>query len=147
MAVMRERVEAMKAIWTSDEASYRGRHVSFERIWSWPKPAQWPHPPVLVGGGGPTVLDRVLSFGDAWFPNWAPEGVLDRIPELRARAADAGRDIRVLLMGVPADPHELERCRQAGVVRGVHWLPSANRGRVERAMERFEDAFAEINGE
>jgi probable F420-dependent oxidoreductase len=147
MAVMRERIEAMKAIWTHDEASYHGRHVAFDRIWSWPKPAQWPHPPVLVGGGGPTVLDRVLSFGDAWFPNWAPEGVLDRIPELQARAADAGRDIRVLLMGVPADPHELERCRQAGVVRGVHWLPSANRGRVERAMERFEDAFAEINGE
>jgi probable F420-dependent oxidoreductase len=103
MAVMRERVEAMKAIWTHDEASYHGRHVSFERIWSWPKPAQWPHPPVLVGGAGPTVLDRVLAFGDAWFPNWAPAGVLDRIPELRARAADAGRDIRVLMMGVPAD--------------------------------------------
>jgi probable F420-dependent oxidoreductase len=147
MAVMRERIEAMKAIWTSDEASYHGKHVSFDRIWSWPKPAQWPHPPVLVGGRGPTVLDRVLAFGDAWFPNWAPEGVLDRIPELRSRAADAGRDIRVLMMGVPADAHVLERCREAGVVRGVHWLPSANRSRVERALERFEDAFAEINGE
>ena len=45
MAVMRERIEAMKAIWTSDEASYAGEHVSFDRIWSWPKPAQRPHPP------------------------------------------------------------------------------------------------------
>jgi probable F420-dependent oxidoreductase len=61
MKIMRERVEAMKAIWTSDEASYAGEHVAFERIWSWPKPAQWPHPPVLVGGNGPTVLDRVVS--------------------------------------------------------------------------------------
>jgi probable F420-dependent oxidoreductase len=147
MAIMRERVEAMKAIWTSDEASYHGEHVSFDRIWSWPKPAQWPHPPVLVGGNGPTVLDRVLSFGDAWFPNWMSEGVLERIPELHSCAAGAGREIRVLMMGVPADPHELERCRQAGVARVVHWLPSANRGRVERALERFEDAFAEINGE
>jgi probable F420-dependent oxidoreductase len=147
MAIMRERVEAMKAIWTSEEASYHGEHVSFDRIWSWPKPAQWPHPPVLVGGNGPTVLDRVLAFGDAWFPNWTSEGVLERIPELRARAADAGREIRVLVMGVPADPHELERCRQAGVARAVHWLPSGNRGRIEAALERFEDAFAEINGE
>jgi probable F420-dependent oxidoreductase len=146
MAIMRERVEAMKAIWTSEEASYDGEHVSFQRIWSWPKPAQWPHPPVLVGGNGPTVLDRVLSFGDAWFPNWSP-GVLDRIPELRTRAADAGRDVPVLMMGVPADPHELERCQQAGVARAVHWLPSANRGPVERALERFENAFAEVNGE
>jgi alkanesulfonate monooxygenase SsuD/methylene tetrahydromethanopterin reductase-like flavin-dependent oxidoreductase (luciferase family) len=146
MAIMRERVEAMKVIWTSEEASYDGEHVSFQRIWSWPKPAQWPHPPVLVGGNGATVLDRVLSFGDAWFPNWSP-GVLDRIPELRSRAAEAGRDVRVLMMSVPADPHELERCRQAGVARVVHWLPSANRGPVERALERFEDAFAEVNGE
>ena len=60
MAIMAERVEAMKAIWTQDEASYHGEHVNFERIWSWPKPAQRPHPPVLVGGNGPTVLDRVL---------------------------------------------------------------------------------------
>jgi probable F420-dependent oxidoreductase len=146
MAIMRERVEAMKAIWTSEEASYHGEHVSFERIWSWPKPAQWPHPPVLVGGNGPTVLDRVLSFGDAWFPNWMADGVLERIPELRARAADAEREIRVLIMGVPADAHELERCREAGAARVVHWLPSANRPLVERALERFEDALAQING-
>ena len=72
MAVMRERVEAMKAIWTQDEASYSGEFVRFDRIWSWPKPAQRPHPPVLVGGEGPTVLDRVLAFGDAWMPNYAP---------------------------------------------------------------------------
>jgi probable F420-dependent oxidoreductase len=146
MAIMRERVEAMKAIWTSEEASYHGEHVSFERIWSWPKPAQWPHPPVLVGGNSPTVLDRVLSFGDAWFPNWMADGVLERIPELRARAADAEREIRVLIMGVPADAHELERCREAGAARVVHWLPSANRPLVERALERFEDALAQING-
>jgi probable F420-dependent oxidoreductase len=146
MAIMRERVEAMKAIWTSEEASYDGEHVAFARMWSWPKPAQWPHPPVLVGGNGPTVLDRVLSFGDAWFPNWSPE-VLDRIPELRSRAAEAGRDVRVLMMGVPADPNVLESCQKAGVARVAHWLPSANRGPVERALERFEDAFAKINGE
>ena len=52
MTVMRERVEAMKEIWTHDEASYHGKYVNFDRIWSWPKPAQWPHPPVLVGGAG-----------------------------------------------------------------------------------------------
>jgi alkanesulfonate monooxygenase SsuD/methylene tetrahydromethanopterin reductase-like flavin-dependent oxidoreductase (luciferase family) len=143
---MRERVEAMKAIWTSDEASYHGEHVDFDRIWSWPKPAQRPHPPVLVGGGGPTVLDRVLAFGDVWFPNWAFDGVIDRIPELRGRAEDAGREIPVWAMGVPADARVLERCRDAGIARVAHWLPSANAGPVERALERFEDAVAELNG-
>src|ERR1700733_2008605 len=72
MALMRERVEAMKAIWTEHEASYAGEHVAFEAIWSEPKPAQRPHPPVLVGGDGPGVIDRVLSFGDGWLPNYHP---------------------------------------------------------------------------
>jgi alkanesulfonate monooxygenase SsuD/methylene tetrahydromethanopterin reductase-like flavin-dependent oxidoreductase (luciferase family) len=98
---------------------------------------------VLVGGNGPTVLDRVLAFGDVWFPNWAPD-VLARIPELRARADAAGRSITVYVMGAPADAATLERCREAGVARVVHWLPSANRSVVERALERWEAAFAEI---
>ena len=79
MRVMKERIEAMKAIWTQEEASYDGEFVSFDRIWSWPKPAQRPHPPVLVGGLGPTVEDRVLAFGDAWFPNYGPDDLLARV--------------------------------------------------------------------
>ena len=146
MAVMHERVEAMKAIWTSDEATYHGDHVSFERIWSWPKPAQKPHPPVLVGGSGPTVLDRVLAFGDAWFPNHGRAGVLERIPELHDRAEQAGRRIPVQIMGVPPDAKVLERYEQLGVARAVMWLPSAQRGPVERALDRFEAAIAELHG-
>src|ERR671926_1362353 len=61
-AVMRERIEAMKAIWAEDEAEYHGRHVDFDPIWSWPKPRQRPHPPVLVGGLGEKVLDRVVAY-------------------------------------------------------------------------------------
>src|SRR5207244_9411181 len=56
--LMRERVEAMKAIWTEDEAEYHGRHVDFDPVWSWPKPAQKPHPPVVVGGAGAKVTAR-----------------------------------------------------------------------------------------
>src|SRR5215467_2953239 len=144
MAVMRERVEAMKAIWTAEEASYAGEHVRFERIWSWPKPAQRPHPPVLVGGDGPGVLDRVLAFGDAWSPNHAPTGILDRAKELRARA---GRPVELQVMGVPADAKVLEAYAAAGFQRAVHWVPSAPRGPVERALDRYEAAVAEFNGE
>jgi len=144
MAILRERVEAMKAIWTSDEASYAGEHVCFERIWSWPKPAQRPHPPVLVGGNGPGVLDRVLAFGDAWFPNHDRGDVLERAAELRARA---DRPIGLMVMGVPAEAKVLEAYAAAGFRRAVHWLPSAARGPVERALDRYEDAVAEFNGE
>lgn len=143
MALLRERVEAMKAIWTSDEASYSGEFVKFDRIWSWPKPAQWPYPPVLIGGNGPTVLDRVLAFGDAWIPNYAPEGILPRAAELRARA---DRPISLQVMGVPADPAVLEAYARAGFDRAVHWLPSAPRGPVERALAAFESAIADYTG-
>jgi len=144
MKVLQERVEAMKAIWTQDEASYHGKYVDFDRIWSWPKPAQKPHPPVLVGGYGPTVLDRVLAFGDAWFPNYGPPDLLDRVAELRSRA---DREIPVMAMGVPADPAALEPLQEAGFARVAHWIPSANLGVVEAALERWEAAIAQLNGE
>jgi probable F420-dependent oxidoreductase len=143
MAIMRERVEAMKEIWTHDEASYHGKHVDFERIWSWPKPAQRPHPPVLVGGGGPTVLDRVLAFGDGWIPNHADPDVLKRAPELRARA---DRPIDLMVMGVPSDAKVLESYERAGFSRVLPWLPSTALGPLERAMDRFETAMAELHG-
>jgi probable F420-dependent oxidoreductase len=143
MAVMRERVEAMKEIWTEDQASYAGKYVNFDRVLSWPKPAQWPHPPVLVGGTGPTVLDRVLAYGDAWFPNYHPE-IFDRIAELRARA---DRPIQVQVMTVPADPAVFERLRALGVHRVSRWTPSGPRWRVEQSLEEWEKAMAEYNPE
>jgi probable F420-dependent oxidoreductase len=142
MTVLKERVEAMKAIWTQDEATYHGEFVDFDRIWSWPKPAQRPHPPVLVGGLGPTVLDRVLAFGDAWFPNHRPE-VLERSRELWARA---DRPVDVMVMGVPADPKVLQDYADAGIRRVVHWLPSNGRGPVERELAAWEDAIADLQG-
>lgn len=149
MRLLRERVEAMRAIWTEDEASYKGEFVEFERVWSWPKPAQRPHPPILVGGNGPTVLDRVLAFGDAWFPNYIGEealvpALLDRAAELRARAE---RPIDFMVMTAPAKPAVLEALRRGGCRRVVRWLPSAGRGEIERALEHWESAVAELNGE
>jgi probable F420-dependent oxidoreductase len=144
MALLQERIEAMKAIWTQDVASYSGEFVSFERIWSWPKPAQRPHPPIVVGGNGPTVLDRVLAFGDAWMPNYTPDGILDRAEELRARA---DRPIELMVMGAPADPKVLEQYEKAGFRRAMYWLPSAAESRVDEALEQWERAFANLHGE
>jgi probable F420-dependent oxidoreductase len=145
MRLLRERVEAMKAIWTEDEASYSGEFVQFERIWSWPKPSQRPHPPVLVGGAGATVLDRVLAFGDAWFPNYRPGGkIAERAAELRSRAE---RPIELQIMGVPPDPGALQAMHEAGAQRVVHWLPSGALSVVEAALARWEGAIAEFTGE
>jgi probable F420-dependent oxidoreductase len=143
MSILRERIEAMQAIWREDEATYHGKYVDFDRIWSYPKPAQRPHPPILVGGTGPGVLDRVLAFGDAWFPNYE-EGIFERIRELRSRAE---RPIGVQVLSAPADPAVLQRLHEAGVERASRWLPSGPRSTVEAALDRWEQAIAEFAGE
>jgi probable F420-dependent oxidoreductase len=142
MRRMREHVLAMKAIWTQHEASFHGEFVDFDRIWSDPKPLQKPHPPILVGGDGATVLDRVLEYGDAWMPNHRRD-ILERIGELRERAGD--RDIPVIVMGPPADPAVLEAYEQAGADRVLFWLPSARRSVVEAELDRVEAAMARLH--
>src|SRR5215211_7421285 len=120
MAVLRERVEAMQQIWTQDEATYHGEHVNFHRIWSWPKPAQRPHPPILVGGNGKGVLERVVAYGDEWMPNRieSVEELRARIDELARMATDAGREVpNVGLYAAPAKAEAMESYEAIGISR------------------------------
>jgi probable F420-dependent oxidoreductase len=137
--VMRERAEAMKAIWENDEASYHGKYVSFDNIFSWPKPVQEPHPPLWIGGLGEKVIDRVLRYGDGWFPNSrdpAGDRIGERIAELRRRGEEAGRGrIPVTAFGVPLDAGRVEAFAEAGVDRVLFMLPSAGRAEVEQAAD------------
>ena len=137
--LMRERVEAMKAIWTKEEAEYHGEQVDFGPIWCWPKPLQLPHPPIVVGGNGPKVLDRVLGYGDEWMPNRVPpEDLPGRIEELQRRAAEAGRgQIPVTWSGAKPDPAEVERLIDAGVDRITFYVKPEDAGQVERALDRY----------
>jgi len=135
--VMRERVEAMKAIWTEDEAEYHGEHVDFDPIWSWPKPRQLPHPPVLVGGNGPNVLDRVLAFGDGWKPNRL-DSFAERVRELQHRAEEAGRDpIPVTFSGARPDVETVEQVREGGAERCTFYVKPEDAGGVERQLDGY----------
>jgi probable F420-dependent oxidoreductase len=136
-SLMRERVEAMKAIWTQEEAEYHGRHVDFDPIWSWPKPQQRPHPPILVGGNGPKVLDRVLAFGDEWMPN-RMDGFAERVRELQERAEETGRGrIPVTFSGAKPDAGTVEQIRAAGADRITFYVKPENAGEVERRLDRY----------
>ena len=99
--VLRERIEAMKAIWTQEEASYDGEFVQFERIISYPKPAQQPHPPTLFGGATPQGRQRVVNYCDGWIPI---DVLIDDLPaaiaDLRRRAEAAGRDPAAISVSV-----------------------------------------------
>ena len=139
-ALMRERIEAMKRIWTDDEASYDGEHVSFDPIWSWPKPVQAPHPPVLMGGNSNGALQRAVDVADGWLPN--PEtrmSVLpERITELQRRAEKAGRDrLPVTFYGVKPDPDSLAAYENAGVDRAIFYLPPLPLAELEPALTGY----------
>jgi len=122
---MRERVEAMKAIWRDDEASYHGKHVDFDPIWQWPKPVNG-SVPVYIGGNGPRVEDRVLRYGDGWMPNMKEiETLGPRIAELRGRA---GKDVPVTYYG--ATPENLSQLEAAGVNRALIVLESGPEAEV-----------------
>ena len=144
-SLMRERIEAMKAIWTQDEATYHGKQVNFDRIWSWPKPVQKPHPPVVVGGTGRKALDRVLRYGDVWMPNRIAEpGWLEgRIAELRERA---GRHVPVTYYGADATDEFVEQLASAGVDRVLLQLPDADTDTVLPLVERYAELAARHRG-
>jgi probable F420-dependent oxidoreductase len=140
-SLLRERVEAMQAIWSADEASYHGEHVSFDSIWQWPKPLQEPRPPILLGGNGPKVLERAVAIADEWMPNWglqSHEELFARMEELQGLAKEAGRDrIPVTAYAVRSKPEVLAELAEAGVERVVLWVPPAPRDEVAPRLERL----------
>ena len=139
--LLRERIEAMKAIWRDDEAEYHGEIVDFDKVWSWPKPVQKPHPPILLGGHGDKAFDRVARYCDGWLPlTWVDQNIVPEIRQLRERVARAGRDPRsvtVTVLGAPEDPKELAAFAEAGVERVLFLLPTAGADRVLPVLDRF----------
>lgn len=139
--LLRERVEAVRTIWTEEEASYSGELVNFERIWSWPKPVQDPHPPILIGGWGPKAEERVLAYGDGWIPRSLPDDdeLISRVASLRERSP---RPLNVTVSIAPTDTSRLEKYRDGGIDRCYFYLPPAGHpeilerlGEIERAIE------------
>ena len=132
-ALMRERVLALKQIWTEEPAEFHGDLVDFGPILQGPKPVQRPHPPVLIGGEGP----RVLDYGDGWGPNAEP-GIPERIGELQRLAHERGKEpIPVTTFHVPPALEQIRRYAEAGTDRCVFTLPEAGRDEVEAALDRL----------
>ncbi len=138
--LMRERVLAMKAIWTEDEAEYHGRYVDFDPMMAWPKPARKPHPPVLVGGGFPHGARRAIDFGEGWMPIGGRDlDIAELVPRFRQMAAEADREpdeLPVTAYGAKADADTVARLGDAGVDRGVYGLPSAKADEVLPILDR-----------
>jgi probable F420-dependent oxidoreductase len=119
--IMRERVAAMRAIWSDDTAQYSGDTVKFGPMQTWPKPIQRPYPPVFVGGGVPFGARRALAYGDGWVPHaLRPEyRLLDRLSEFRDMASAAGRSIPITAFGAEHQPDAWLEYKNAGIDRIV----------------------------
>jgi alkanesulfonate monooxygenase SsuD/methylene tetrahydromethanopterin reductase-like flavin-dependent oxidoreductase (luciferase family) len=141
--VLTERLEAMKALWTEDEASYHGEFVNFDRIWSYPKPITKPHPQILLGSlNSPIGRQRAVDLCDGWIPvETAIADMPASIADLHARARATGRDpgsIPISFFCVHAAGIErLERYRSLGAVRTVVRAPTAGREEILPFLDRY----------
>jgi probable F420-dependent oxidoreductase len=153
-AVVKERIEAMQALWADEVASYEGEHVRLSPSWAWPKPVQQVVRPDGAGGqapragvpvhlGGidsPTVFGHISAWGDGWIPVGGA-GLTEAVPRFRAEAAAAGRDpstLKVLTFGTLPEPGKLAHYAEIGVDECVLRLPSAGRDEILRTLDGFE---------
>ena len=136
----RERVEAMKVIWTESKAEYHGEFVNFDKMKQWPKPRQKPHPPIIVGGGFPQGARRAVAYGNGWMPIGGRGGdTLAMLPPFREMLKAAGRpesEVPVTLFGVGMNGEGLKRARDAGVERVVFGVPAEARDKVLPLLDK-----------
>jgi probable F420-dependent oxidoreductase len=138
--LLRERVLAMKALWTEEEASFRGELVNMSLSWCYPKPKQRPHPPIILGGESDHTLKRVVEFCDGWYPRANARFNHKEAPErLRRAAAIAGRNhgsLSISVFRAPADERTLAEYREAGITRAVLEVPDASRDEIMRLLDK-----------
>src|SRR5258708_30591782 len=139
--LMRERILAMKALWTQEEASFHGEFVNFDPVWSWPKPARRPHPPILLGGESDYTLRRIVEYCDGWIPrpvgDFTAKGAVER---LRRMAETKGRDPKSLIISVfraPPDKAVLAEYRQAEIGEALLEIPDLSRDEILQLLDRY----------
>src|SRR5258707_1089583 len=139
--MMREYVLAMKALWTEDEASYHGEFVNFDPVWSWPKPAQRPHPPIILGGESDHTLRRGIDYCDGWFPR--PRGgydVVRGVGRWGGRGREKGRNpatLTTIVFGAPNDAKVLEGYEKAGIQSALLAIPDDSRDEILRYLDKI----------
>jgi probable F420-dependent oxidoreductase len=142
--LVRERIEAMRAIWTKSKPEYYGEFVNFDPMMTWPKPVQKPHPPVIVGGAFPHGARRAVRYGDGWIPLAGRPGqygdVFEVVPKFRAMLAEAGRDAAacpVSIFNAPDDTDTLKRYRDLGIARVSVSIPAAKEDVLLPILDRW----------
>jgi probable F420-dependent oxidoreductase len=139
--LMRERILAMKALWTQEEASFHGEMVDFDAVWSWPKPTTQPHPPILLGGESDYTLRRIVEYCDGWIPRpvagFTARGAVERLHKF---ASERGRDpksLKITVFRAPADKRALDEYRAAGLDEALLEIPDLGRDEILRRLDEY----------
>ena len=140
----RERIEAMKTIWSEEEPEYHGEFVNFDEMKQWPKPVQRPHPPIIVGGGFPHAARRAIRYGDGWIPrdDWLERDGMGIIEQFRSMAKEAGRDpasLPISVFRVPDNIERLQLCEKIGIDRVVFSLPAEKEDKITPILDRWSE--------
>src|SRR5579872_644361 len=150
--LMREQVEAMKAIWTQNKPEYHGELVDFPAMMTWPKPVQKPHPPVIVGGAFPHAARRAVRYGNGWIPIAGRPiygNFVDYFPQYKQMLAEAGRSLAnapISMFGAAADYDQLMRYKDLGVARVVAPLPPEGAHKVVPLLDTWAGLIRRVNG-
>jgi probable F420-dependent oxidoreductase len=146
LSLTRERIEAMREIWTKSKPEYHGKFVDFDPMMTWPKPIQKPHPPILVGGGWPHAAKRALEYGDGWMPNSIRPDyhILDKVEAWERMKQDYGREVPLTCCLVETDPDEWTRYRDSGVARIIVEVPPGTREETMPLLDTLAKGMARV---
>ena len=138
---LEEQMQALKTIWTEEEASFHGEFENFDAVWSWPKPVRQPHPPLILGGETDHTLRRIVKFGDGWLPRaMNPDRVIKGIDRLNQIAVEEGRDPTTLSVSVFAPPpkaHVVEQFRKTTAERVVLMVPPQDEAKTLSRLDKY----------
>jgi probable F420-dependent oxidoreductase len=137
---MGDRVKAMKELWTQEKASYQGKFIKVDPVWSYPKPHQKPHPPIILGGESDHTLKRIIDYCDGWLPRPRGFDPVEGAARLHKMAEEKGRDPNTLSITVFAAPPKadvLESYKKAGIDGALLAIPDASRDEILRQLDEW----------
>ena len=144
--VVRERIQAMRAIWTEDEPEFHGEFVQFDKLWSYPKPVQKGGPPIWLGANSRFVAERVAEYADGWLPVGGREGgaTIEQVREACARRGRRFEDLTLADFYAPQDEAQARAHIAQGYTYLVFGLPSDTRDVVLPALDQVAALVARL---
>jgi len=137
--VLRERILAMKTIWTEEEPEFHGEFINFEKMWSFPKPIQKGGPPIWIGSNSKYVGERVAEYGDGWLPigGRPGDGTVESVKAACTKRGRSYQDLDLALFLAPLNERELEEQLAFGYNHVVFGLPSDSREVVLPVLDKI----------